>query len=133
MDFVVYGNAFNGNPEAGAVQVSENGTTWYELAGSKYYDGGFSFDGNKATGGKYSNVYTGTLRDTTVNYTKGSDIQVTLGGNGPKTFTTSYGLVADRGRICRLCDRGCASGRQCDRFPHRQPIDLWRRDCSSGF
>ena len=89
VDFVVYGNAFNGNPEAGAVQVSEDGTTWYELAGSKYYDGGFSFDGNKATGGKYSNVYTGTLRDTTVNYTKGSDIQVTLGGNGPKTFTTA--------------------------------------------
>lgn len=89
VDFVVYGNAFNGNPEAGAVQVSENGTTWYELAGSKYYDGGFSFDGNKATGSKYSNVYTGTLRDTTVNYTKGSDIQVTLGGNGPKTFTTA--------------------------------------------
>ena len=86
---MIYGNAFNGNPEAGAVQVSENGTTWYELAGSKYYDGGFSFDGNKATGGKYSNVYTGTLRDTTVNYTKGSDIQVTLGGNGPKTFTTA--------------------------------------------
>lgn len=89
VDFVIYGNAFNGNPEAGAVQVSENGTTWYELAGSKYYDGGFSFDGNKATSGKYSNVYTGTLRDTTVNYTKGSDIQVTLGGNGPKTFTTA--------------------------------------------
>lgn len=89
VDFVIYGNAFNGNPEAGAVQVSENGTTWYELEGSKYYDGGFSFDGNKATGGKYSNVYTGTLRDTTVNYTKGSDIQVTLGGNGPKTFTTA--------------------------------------------
>ena len=89
VDFVIYGNAFNGNPEAGAVQVSEDGTTWYELAGSKYYDGGFSFDGNKATGGKYSNVYTGTLRDTTVNYTKGSDIQVTLGGNGPKTFTTA--------------------------------------------
>lgn len=89
VDFVVYGNAFNGNPEAGAVQVSEDGTTWYELAGSKYYDGGFIFDGNKATGGKYSNVYTGTLRDTTVNYTKGSDIQVTLGGNGPKTFTTA--------------------------------------------
>ena len=31
VDFVVYGNAFNGNPEAGAVQVSEDGKTWYEL------------------------------------------------------------------------------------------------------
>ena len=32
VDFVIYGNAFNGNPEAGAVQVSVDGTTWYELA-----------------------------------------------------------------------------------------------------
>lgn len=89
VDFVVYGNAFNGNPEAGAVQVSEDGKTWYELAGSLYYDGGFSIDTSKATGGKYSNVYTGTLRNTTVNYTLGNDIQVTLGGNGPATFTTA--------------------------------------------
>lgn len=96
VDFVVYGNAFNGNPEAGAVQVSEDGETWYELAGSLYYDGGFSIDTSKATGGKYSNVYTGTLRNTTVNYTQGSDddgniinIQATLGGNGPATFTTA--------------------------------------------
>lgn len=38
VDFVVYGNAFNGNPEAGAVKVSNDGTTWYELAGSNYYN-----------------------------------------------------------------------------------------------
>ena len=31
VDFVVYGNAFGGNPEAGAVQVSETGDVWYEL------------------------------------------------------------------------------------------------------
>ena len=37
MDFVIYGNAFNGNPEAGSVQVSQDGETWYELAGSLYY------------------------------------------------------------------------------------------------
>lgn len=43
VDFVVYGNAFNGNPEAGAVQVSEDGTTWYELAGSNYYNGNFTY------------------------------------------------------------------------------------------
>ena len=36
VDFVVYGNAFNGNPEAGAVQVSEDGKKWYELTGSMY-------------------------------------------------------------------------------------------------
>ena len=51
VDFVVYGNAFNGNPEAAAVQVyaqevltdDGNGNItygpykWYELAGSMYY------------------------------------------------------------------------------------------------
>lgn len=51
VDFVVYGNAFNGNPEAAAVQVyaqevltdDGNGNVtygpykWYELAGSMYY------------------------------------------------------------------------------------------------
>lgn len=48
VDFVVYGNAFNGNPEAAAVQVYaqkvlSDGTLgeykWYELAGSMYYSG----------------------------------------------------------------------------------------------
>ncbi|MDR2486986.1 MAG: hypothetical protein LBD12_03395, partial [Clostridiales Family XIII bacterium] len=38
VDFIVYGNAFANNAEAGAVQVSIDGTTWYELAGSLYYD-----------------------------------------------------------------------------------------------
>lgn len=38
VDFVVYGNAFNGNPEAGSVMVSNDGTNWYELAGSNYYN-----------------------------------------------------------------------------------------------
>ena len=37
VDFVVYGNAFSGNAEAGSVQVSNDGTHWYELAGSRYY------------------------------------------------------------------------------------------------
>lgn len=46
VDFVVYGNAFNGNPKAAAVQVYaqevlSDGTLgdykWYELAGSMYY------------------------------------------------------------------------------------------------
>ena len=70
VDFVVYGNAFNGNPEAGAVQVSEDGKTWYELAGSMYYDGNFKY--TKPTT-KFSNAYTGTLNNATVVYTKESD------------------------------------------------------------
>ena len=38
IDFVIYGNPFNGNPEAGAVKVSTDGAVWYDLAGSLYYD-----------------------------------------------------------------------------------------------
>lgn len=38
IDFIIYGNAFNGNPEAGAVKVSTDGALWYDLAGSLYYD-----------------------------------------------------------------------------------------------
>lgn len=67
VDFVVYGNAFNGNPEAGAVQVSETGDVWYELAGSRYYDDNFNYVGT-STANKFSNAYTGTLRNADVSY-----------------------------------------------------------------
>ena len=69
IDFVIYGNAFNGNPEAGAVQVSEDGTTWYELAGSNYYNDNFTYN---APSSGFSKAYSGTLRNTSVIYTKGS-------------------------------------------------------------
>jgi hypothetical protein len=37
-DFIVYGNAFWGNSEAGGLQVSDDGLNWYDIAGSRYYD-----------------------------------------------------------------------------------------------
>lgn len=37
-DFKVVGNAFSGNSEPGGIQVSEDGTTWYDIAGSFHYD-----------------------------------------------------------------------------------------------
>lgn len=36
-DFIVYGNAFWNNSEAGCIQVSKDGQTWYNIAGSMYY------------------------------------------------------------------------------------------------
>ena len=80
---MVYGNAFNGNPEAAAVQVyaqevltdDGNGNItygpykWYELAGSRYYDGNFVKSSATQTSGKFSKGYTGTLNNATVNYT----------------------------------------------------------------
>lgn len=51
VDFVVYGNAFNNNPEAGAVKVfgykaGDTTGAWYDLAGSLYYN---SITKNNAT------------------------------------------------------------------------------------
>lgn len=51
VDFIVYGNAFNGNPEAGAVKVfgykaGDTTGAWYDLAGSLYYN---SITKNNAT------------------------------------------------------------------------------------
>ena len=77
VDFVIYGNAFNANPEAGAVQVSEDGITWYELAGSMYYDGNFNYTGT-ATANRFVNAYTGTLRNATISYSQDSVIKATV-------------------------------------------------------
>jgi hypothetical protein len=49
-DFIVYGNAFWGNSEAGGIQVSNDRVTWYEIAGSRYY--------NDTTVRNYSVTYT---------------------------------------------------------------------------
>ena len=73
VDFMIYGNAFNGNPEAGSVQVSDDGKNWYELAGSKYYEDGFALTGNTTSGGTGSSkLYTGTRRNSKVTWTKGA-------------------------------------------------------------
>lgn len=96
VDFVVYGNAFNGNPEAGAVQVSEDGITWYELAGSRYYDGNFAESSATQASGKFSKGYTGTLNNATVNYTGISSKISAVVTSGTTTMTVdplinSYG------------------------------------------
>lgn len=46
IDFVVYGNAFVGNPEAGIVKVSQDGVKWYTLAGSRHYMTGTKWNQN---------------------------------------------------------------------------------------
>lgn len=46
IDFIIYGNAFVGNPEAGIVKVSQDGTNWYTLAGSRHYMDGTKWNQN---------------------------------------------------------------------------------------
>ena len=88
VDFIVYGNAFKGNPEAGSVKVygftSKDDTNgkWYELAGSLYYD----------------DI---TQRNKDVSYKKGSDgiyYQITNHGaaltdSGWKKFNTNTSVA----------------------------------------
>lgn len=97
VDFIVYGNAFVGNPEAGSVKVygrekGKSDSAWYELAGSLYYSDN-------------------TLRDVDVTYkkventddiftTKGIWYQITKGDTVIKEWTrfnqkTSNGSFVD--------------------------------------
>lgn len=81
IDFIVYGNAFYGNPEPGSVQVSSDGNTWYELAGSRYYS-------DKIADGSTSLPYEGTARNVKVKYTKtGGDINALVTPNNASTPT----------------------------------------------
>ena len=107
IDFIVYGNAFNGNPEAGSVLVASRryDTTlnkfvpdkWYELAGSRYYENFGTFNETNANvSNKYSAVYTGTDRNTDVEYKlTSSDIKVRFDHHGTSPyfypFTTNTG------------------------------------------
>ena len=83
IDFLVYGNPFVNNPEAASVKVSQDGITWYELAGSRYYN-------------------SETIRNTTISYkmfptaTYGSnkkvDIYYAIGTPPTGTGTTGWTL-----------------------------------------
>lgn len=44
IDFIVYGNAFNGNSEPGCIQVSRDKNTWYDIAGSLHYESDTQLD-----------------------------------------------------------------------------------------
>ncbi len=89
VDFVIYGNAFDGNPEAGAVQVGweHDGTvTWYELAGSRYYDAKPS---SKTVLNGFANAYSGALRNADVTYTLNASGIKAVATDGSVTLTAN--------------------------------------------
>ena len=105
VDFMIYGNAFNGNPEAGAVQVSHDGKTWYELAGSKYYEDGFVLTGNTTNGGNgNSKLYTGTRRNSKVVWTKGTGDTNPDVALYPATGTTPVATFSQFGTLVKYPD-----------------------------
>lgn len=83
-DFIVYGNAFWGNSEPGCIQVSQDGQTWYHIAGSKYYD--------SDTDRNYSLTYTNpTLIDDQSNGTSSTLAPVNYtGSDNDKISTNPY-------------------------------------------
>lgn len=97
VDFVVYGNAFNGNPEAAAVQVYaqevlSDGTLgaykWYELAGSMYYSDS-------------------AVRNTTVTYTlDASGVNAGIGGATPAQFSTATAWFPDYTKLNHVATSG---------------------------
>lgn len=99
VDFVVYGNAFNGNPEAAAVQVYaqevlSNGTLgdykWYELAGSMYYSDS-------------------AVRNATVYYTKDdAGLHATVNGvtHSQDPFTTATAWFPDYTKLNHVATSG---------------------------
>ena len=99
VDFVVYGNAFNGNPEAAAVQVYaqkvlSDGTLddykWYELAGSMYYSDS-------------------AVRNATVYYTKDdAGLHATVNGvtHSQDPFTTATAWFPDYTKLNHVATSG---------------------------
>jgi hypothetical protein len=107
IDFIVYGNAFTGNPEAGAVKVygftkSSGGTgKWYDLAGSLYYSDALEPDNTqnpslvqRPVKQNNQDVYWKLVVSTDAN-AKGIFYQVVDAGSSPASdgwtrFTTNY-------------------------------------------
>lgn len=102
VDFVVYGNAFNGNPEAAAVQVyaqevltdDGNGNItygpykWYELAGSMYYSDS-------------------AVRNTTVTYTLDENgVNAGIGGATPAQFSPATAWFPDYTKLNHVATSG---------------------------
>ena len=83
IDFVIYGNPFNGNPEAGSVKVSQDGTTWYELAGSRYY--------NSETK-RNTTIFYKMIPSSTYGTNKKADIYYAIGNVPTGTGTTGWTL-----------------------------------------
>lgn len=70
-DFVIFGNAFEGNSEPGVVEVSPDGTTWYRLKGSEEQTPGTVLD--------YSISYTRPAQTTQAEAVTWSDNQQATG------------------------------------------------------
>lgn len=86
VDFIVYGNAFWGNSEPGCIQVSQDGSTWYDIAGSRYYDS----DTIKNYSLTYQNPnITEDAGITTAASNQGSLAAVTYTGSDSGTITTN--------------------------------------------
>ena len=89
-DFIIFGNAFWGNSEPGLIQVSENGTTWFDIASSLYYDSSSTLKNQSIT---YTNPdVTGDAGITNAGNNLGDadDVYYTLNGVGGWVTTNGF-------------------------------------------
>ena len=90
-DFIIFGNAFWTNAEPGHIQVSQDGTTWFDIAGSKYYD---STDTKKNQTVTYTVPPTNHTEDisyslSNIETNHGTRVDVSYSGSASGTITTN--------------------------------------------
>ena len=69
VDFILYGNALSTWAEPGCVQVSQDGTTWYDIAGSLHYRTPVATKVTDSNGTNYSVSSAGAVWNYTATYT----------------------------------------------------------------
>ena len=69
VDFILYGNALSTWAEPGCVQVSQDGTTWYDIAGSLHYRVPAMTAATDTNGDTFAVTSAGAIWDYTATYT----------------------------------------------------------------
>ena len=69
VDFILYGNALSTWAEPGCVQVSQDGTTWYDIAGSLHYRVPAMTAATDTNGGTFAVTSAGAIWNYTATYT----------------------------------------------------------------
>ena len=78
VDFILYGNAMSTWAEPGCVQVSQDGETWYDIAGSLHYRVPTMTAATDTNGNTFAVSSAGAIWDYTVTYTDPKPVDQTI-------------------------------------------------------
>lgn len=88
VDFILYGNALSTWAEPGCVQVSQDGTTWYDIAGSLHYRTPVATKVTDSNGTNYSVSSAGAVWNYTATYTDPKPTDQTANTTAGNNFGT---------------------------------------------